>query len=191
MSQVGKPKFASALEAWPIDVAVLPVCCSNNDETLFCPWAAPAMAFAKKVLDNGDHHVAPKIRDFWFSRHQLIHHKDCAPLPLKNVLQNHKPSACWVAGVCFCSKYGKELQAFTKAFAASLRKPLAKHSPFRLAYDEGCAMVELHIAAVSRSWFFHLSYLNLTTKMGAIMEMVIDSDTIRVQVAEVKEMMAF
>ena len=52
-------------------------------------------------------------------------------------------------------------------------------------------MVELHIAAVSRSWFFHLSYLNLTTKMGAIMEMVIDSDTIRVQVAEVKKMMAF
>ena len=52
-------------------------------------------------------------------------------------------------------------------------------------------MVELHVPAVSRSWFFHLSYLNLTTQMGATVEMVIDSDTTRVQVAEAKQMMAF
>ena len=73
--------------------------CASDDDIVFCTGAAPALALAQKVLDNGDQHVSPKIRELCFLKHRLIHHKHCALPPPKQALQPHNPSACWIAGV--------------------------------------------------------------------------------------------
>ena len=52
-------------------------------------------------------------------------------------------------------------------------------------------MVELHISTLSTSWFYHLSYLNLTTKHGALMEFQLDSDPLRQDNASMKGYSAF
>ena len=112
-------------------------------------------------------------------------------LPGASVLADEKPSACLTAGICLCSRSGRELRSFVLGWSGALRKPLHKDADFRKHYDSGTALVELHIGVLDRSWFFHLSYLNLTTKHGALIEFQRDSDPYRQDNASSKGHSAF
>ena len=186
--QVAQKKALSALQEWsssqetnaPVAIAVLPSRVSSMLHWHIAPVVAKfCKQLASRLSNNADSRsLLAEVIGRWQRLHNTIRHEQC-PAMAKRPAQTHV--LCQRYGKPLCTRAGRALLSFQKTLNSHFRKALRKDSGIlRPFYNEATLVWKFSMPTLSAEppvWA-HVSYVNLTTLMGAWAKMKEDSDSV-------------